>query len=122
MVGAAPLACGVPPREPPPFPLPDPANVWKAPAGATPTSIELTETGFEYRVAGQPAVVRGMGYNPPLGGLPVEARRQRIETDLPLMAASGVNTVIGWNPAVFDGLLLDVAHQHELGVALPFDS
>jgi hypothetical protein len=121
VVGAAPLPCGVPPREPLPFPLPDSAAVWNAPAGATPTSIEWTGAGFEYRVAGQPAVVRGMGYNPPIGGLPLDARRQRIKSDLSLMAASGVNTVIGWNPAVFDGLLLDVAHRHGLGVALPFD-
>jgi hypothetical protein len=37
------------------------------------------------------------------------------------MAAAGVNTLIGWNPATVDGLTLDVAQQVGLGVALPFD-
>lgn len=118
---AAPAQCGVPPREPAPFPLPDPASTWSAPPGPTTTTVERTGSGYVYRVAGQPEVVRGMGYNPPIGGQPPAARRPRIERDLALMAASGVNTLIGWNPAVFDGLLLDVAHRHGLGVALPFD-
>jgi hypothetical protein len=118
---ASPLACGVPPREPLPFPLPDPATSWTAPPGPVPTSVELTAAGFEYRVNGRPTFIQGMGYNPPVGNLPLDARRQRLDIDLPLMAAAGVNTVIGWNPAVFDGSLLDAAHRSGLGVALPFD-
>lgn len=118
---AAPAACGVPPREPVPFPVPDPAATWSAQPGPTPTSVELGADGYAYRVAGRREVVRGMGYNPAIGALPPDARRQRIDADLGLMAASGVNTLIGWNPAVFDGLLLDQAHHHGIGVALPFD-
>jgi hypothetical protein len=62
-----------------------------------------------------------MGYNPPIGGLAPDARRLRLERDLGQMAAAGVNTLIAWNPAVVDGLALDVAQQVGIGVALPFD-
>jgi beta-galactosidase/beta-glucuronidase len=62
-----------------------------------------------------------MGYNPPETSPSPDARRTRLERDLGLMAVSGVNTLIGWNPVAIDALTLDVAHQVGLGVALPFD-
>jgi hypothetical protein len=37
------------------------------------------------------------------------------------LSALGVNTVLGWDPAEFDGTLLDAAQRHGIGVVLPFD-
>jgi beta-galactosidase/beta-glucuronidase len=111
----------VPPREPVPFGPPDPTTRWSAPPGRTATTLQRIPGGFSYRVAGQPVTIRGMGYNPPAGDQSIEQRRARLERDLTLMAASGVNTLIGWNPAVVEGLALDVAHRAGIGVALPFD-
>jgi beta-galactosidase/beta-glucuronidase len=51
----------------------------------------------------------------------VAERRGRLERDFASMVGVGVNTVFGWDPAQFDGLTLDVAAAHGLGVALPFD-
>jgi hypothetical protein len=119
--GALPLACAVPPREPPPFAPPDPAASWAAPSGPVVTTVTPSTAGYDYRVGGQPETIRGMGYNPTLTDADPDARRDRLDRDLALMAGAGVNTVVGWNPAVLDGLALDVAHRHGLGVALPFD-
>jgi hypothetical protein len=66
-----------------------------------------------------------MGYNPAIdgrtSGIPLAQRRERLQRDFPLMATAGVNTVIGWNPALLDGVALDAAQEAGLGVALPFD-
>jgi hypothetical protein len=117
----APLACGTPPREPHPFAPPDPAARWTTAPGPIATAIVRAGEWYSYQVDGVPEVIRGMGYNPPVDGQSVEARRPRLERDLALMAVAGVNTLIGWNPAAFDGLTLDVAQQAGIGVALPFD-
>lgn len=118
---AAPAACSVPPREPLPFAAPDPQTVWSAPSGALATQIRGTDARYRYSVGGQPEIIRGMGYNPRLDGLSPDDRRVRLAQDMLLMATANVNTLIGWNPAVLDGLALDVAWQAGLGVALPFD-
>jgi beta-galactosidase/beta-glucuronidase len=121
---AGPAGCGVPPREPVPFPLPDPGATWSAPPGRTVTTVEAEAGRFLYRVNGRPQTIQGMGYNPPSVGpmwASEHARRQRLQQDLTLMAAAGVNTLVGWNPAAIDGLALDVAWQAGLGVVLPFD-
>jgi len=117
---AAPLACEVPPREPLPFAPPDPSARWTADPARSITTIARDAGTYRYEVDGQSQTIRGMGYNPPEAS-PSEARRARLERDLGLMAVSGVNTVIGWNPASIDGVTLDVASQVGLGVALPFD-
>jgi hypothetical protein len=118
---AGPLGCGTPPREPPPFAPPDPAVPWSASPG--PTAVELARVGdaYRYQVAGRAETIRGMGYNPPPTGLGPEPWRPRPARDFALMAAAGVNTVIGWSPAVQDGRALDLAEEAGLGVALPFD-
>jgi hypothetical protein len=118
---ASPLACDVPPRDPPPFAPPDPSARWTSSPGQTWTTIARDGNAYRYEVAGRREIVRGMGYNPPIGGLAPDARRLRLERDLGQMAAAGVNTLIAWNPAVVDGLALDVAQQVGIGVALPFD-
>jgi hypothetical protein len=116
-----PAACGSPPAEPAPFALPDPRVRWTADASPTAVKIVRQGDGFDYLVDGQPETIRGIGYNPPVDGLSYDQRRARLDRDLGLMHTVGVNTLIGWNPAAVDGLTLDVAHAHDLGVALPFD-
>jgi hypothetical protein len=118
---AAPLACDVPPREPVPFRPPDPGVRWSAPPERTTTAIALLDGAYQYAVDGRFQTIRGMGYNPSEVDADLAQRRARLERDLGLMAAAGVNTLIGWNPAVVDGLTLDVAHGLGIGVALPFD-
>lgn len=66
-------------------------------------------------------MIRGMGYNPPAQRQSSEERVSRLQRDLGLMATAGVNTLIGWNPAVMDGVTLDAAYETGLGVILPFD-
>jgi hypothetical protein len=118
---AAPLACDVPPREPVPFRPPDPSARWDTPPGAATTAITLDGRAYRYVVDGGFQTIRGMGYNPPEGAADLQQRRVRLEQDLGLMAAAGVNTLIGWNPGIVDGLTLDVAYAVGIGVALPFD-
>jgi hypothetical protein len=48
-------------------------------------------------------------------------RTQRLESDFSALAALGVNTVTGWDPAEFDPILLDTAERHGIGVVVPFD-
>jgi hypothetical protein len=122
-IQAGPLACGVPPREPAPFAPPDPASRWTATPGPTVTTVTRSADAnrYQYRVDNRGETIRGMGYNPPAVELRPGDRRQRLERDLSLMVAAGVNTLIGWNPAVIDGLTLDVAQQVGLGMAVPFD-
>lgn len=120
-VQAAPAACGVPPREPLPFPAPDPMAAWTATPGPATTTVTLSSQGYMYSVDGYPEAIRGMGYNPPTAGVTPDMRQQRLLQDFSLMAAASVNTVIGWNPSAIDALALDLAWQAGLGVALPFD-
>jgi hypothetical protein len=118
---AAPLACGVPPHEPLPFASPDPSVRWAATPAEAVVRIIHADGSYRYTVDGRFQPIRGMGYNPPETFTSTADRRLRLARDLGLMAAAGVNTLIGWNPAVIDGLALDVAQQAGLGVALPFD-
>ena len=62
---AAPLACGVPPREPLPFAPPDPSARWTA--APAPSMATVTHAGgtYRYEVDGRLQTIRGMGYNPP---------------------------------------------------------
>jgi hypothetical protein len=62
-----------------------------------------------------------MGYNPTVDGPAPSQRRERLQHDFGLMAAGGVNTLVGWNPALLDGVALDAAYEAGIGMALPFD-
>jgi hypothetical protein len=121
-VPAGAQVCGPAPGWPPPFGFPDPAQaVAGAQFGARAVTVEQSASGFVYRVNGISEPVRGMGYNASLSALPLEERRATLARDFAAMRNAGVNTVFGWDPAEFDGLLLDVAEAHGLGVAMPYD-
>jgi hypothetical protein len=89
-----------------------------------PSHVEVvpTGTGFRYVVNGVPQLVRGMGINTQYHvQLSADDRRARIDADLAEMRAIGINTLVGWDPAEFDGVLLDSAQRHGVGVVPPFD-
>lgn len=111
--------------EPLPFPGPSSAGVldssWADPSVASRVEVRGSGFTYSYLVQGRVEVIRGMGYNPRYAGLGADERAERYRRDFATMAASGVNTVFGWNPTEFDGLTLDVAHEYGLGVAPPYD-
>jgi beta-galactosidase/beta-glucuronidase len=118
-------ACAILPTEPLPFPgpfaqPPAPSQLADSTPGSQ-VSVERDDTGYHLLVNGTPGVLRGMGYNPRYAGLPLAERAARYQRDFSQMAAAGVNTVLGWNPAEFDGLTLDAAQQAGLGVVMPYD-
>jgi hypothetical protein len=115
-------ACGSASPWPPPFAFPNLDQT--EPSGrVAPSEVRVAPeaAGFTYRVNGQAETVHGMGYNPRLASLPLNERRAVLERDFAAMRSIGVNTVFGWDPAEFDGLLLDVADDYGLGVAVPYD-
>jgi hypothetical protein len=90
----------------------------------TPSRVEIVQSssGFVYLVNGTPQVIKGMGLNTQYHSeLSPSDRRARLEADLTEMQSMGVNTLVGWDPAEFDGVLLDAAQRHGIGVVLPFD-
>jgi beta-galactosidase/beta-glucuronidase len=117
-------SCAVLPDEPLPFSTPLETEITLFDVGRSHSSqVTLMGSGYayEYRVNGIVEVVRGMGYNPRYEGLRPEQRRALHGRDFARMSAAGVNTVFGWDPAQFDGLMLDLAFEHGLGVAPPYD-
>ncbi|MCC6174564.1 MAG: hypothetical protein IT305_04595 [Chloroflexi bacterium] len=118
-VWASPASCAVPPFAPAPFG--PPRLVTTATGSPSVVAVEQRGASFRYLVDGTPQRITGIGYNLDVTGLTDDARRDRLDRDFRLMRANGVNTVFGWDPAALDGLALDVAHMHGLGVALPFD-
>ena len=110
-----------------PRPFPGPASLAQLPPAeqrpelASRVMLEHEGHRYRYTVNSEPQVVRRMGYNPMYERLSAGERRSRLERDFASMAEAGVNTVFGWDPAQFDGLTLDVAAAHGLGVALPYD-
>jgi hypothetical protein len=93
-----------------------------APAG--PSHVEVVGSNFQYQylVNGQPQVIKGMGLNTQYASqLSPSDRAARIDQDMAEMQAMGVNTVLGWDPAEFDDVLLNSAQQHDIGVIMPFD-
>jgi beta-galactosidase/beta-glucuronidase len=111
--------------EPLPFPGPGSAMAVASALGDAVPAVRAEVRGanydYHYLVDGQPTVIRGMGYNPQYAGRGTDERSALHRRDFAAMAASGVNTVWGWNPVEFDGLTLDMAHEYGLGVALPYD-
>jgi hypothetical protein len=114
------------PAVPPPTALPAPTAV-PAPAvssrGAGGSMVTISGGGYRYSLAvnGEPTVVRGMGYNPWYAKLSPDERRPRYARDFSAMHDIGVNTLEGWFQEQFDEITLDEAHQHGLGVILPFE-
>ncbi|MCC7107259.1 MAG: hypothetical protein IT307_19160 [Chloroflexi bacterium] len=120
-----PEPCAVLPTEPLPFPgpfaqPPAPSQLADGTPGSR-VSVERDGTGYRLLLNDAPNVLRGMGYNPRYAGLPLAERAARYQRDFGLMAATGVNTVLGWDPAEFDGLTLDAAQQTGLGIVMPYD-
>ena len=48
-------------------------------------------------------------------------RAARLDADMAAFQQLGVNTVLGWDPAEFDDVLLAAAERHGIGVVMPFD-
>ena len=89
-----------------------------------PTRVEIAGSDFHYQylVNGQPQVIKGMGLNTQYAHqLSPDERAARIDADMVELSAIGVNTVLGWDPSEFDGVLLDAAQRHGIGVIMPFD-
>lgn len=89
-----------------------------------PSHVAVVGSNFRYQylVNGQPLVIKGMGLNTQYAQMLSPAdRAARIDSDMAEMSALGVNTVLGWDPAEFDTLLLDAAQRHGIGVIMPFD-
>ena len=77
---------------------------------------------FKYLVNGEPQVIKGMGLNTQYAqNLTPDERAARLDADMAALADLGVNTVLGWDPAEFDEVLLDAADRHGIGVVMPFD-
>ncbi len=84
--------------------------------------IAVTGGGFQYLVDGRAQVIQGMGLNTQYASqLSAAERRAKLDADFREMEALGINTVVGWDPAEFDGVLLEAAQQHNIGVVMPFD-
>jgi hypothetical protein len=80
------------------------------------------ENRFQLLVEGRPQVLQGMGLNTQyMRTMTPEQRAARLDADLATMQAIGINTIVGWDQREFDGTLLDLAHEHDVGVVMPFD-
>ena len=89
-----------------------------------PSHVQIVGADYQYQylVNGEPQVIRGMGLNTQYSLLMSPAERAaQLDRDMSALAALGVNTVLGWDPAEFDGVLLDAAQRYGIGVVLPFD-
>lgn len=89
-------------------------------AGPTLVQIQPRDRGWDYLVNGQSQVIRGIGYNPLAGALGPEERAEVFRRDFGVLAAAGFNTLLGWDPLVFNATLMDVAAEFGLGVVPPF--
>jgi hypothetical protein len=86
--------------------------------------VEVRGAAGQYRllVNGGPQVIKGMGLNTQYSHLMTpDERAARLESDMAAYQQLGVNTVLGWDPAEFDSVLLDAAERHGIGVVMPFD-
>jgi hypothetical protein len=92
------------------------------PAGPTRVEVVGSDYRYQYLVNGQPQVIKGMGLNTQYAQqLSPQDRAARLDSDMAQLSALGVNTVLGWDPAEFDTVLLDAANRHGIGVIMPFD-
>lgn len=88
-----------------------------------PSIVAVTGSGYRYQytVNGTPQVIRGIGYNVQYRRFAHAERVRLLDRDFAALKQAGVNTVYGWDPEEFDGVLFDAAQRHGLGVAPPFD-
>jgi hypothetical protein len=96
----------------------------RTPATPAPSHVEVVGSNdkFQYVVNGQPETIKGMGLNTQYSYFMSPAdRAAQLDSDMAALSALGVNTVLGWDPAEFDGVLLDAAERHAIGVVMPFD-
>lgn len=92
------------------------------PAGPSHVSIEGGDGHYVYLVNGHPEVIQGMGMNTQYAQqLSLDDRARQLDSDMAALQSLGVNTVLGWDPAEFDEVLLDAAQRHGIGVIMPFD-
>src|SRR5579859_802773 len=94
------------------------------PPVAGPSRVQIVGTAYHYTyvVNGQPEVIKGMGLNTQYSQqLTPPERAAQLDSDMQALQALGVNTVLGWDPAEFDGVLLDAAQKYGIGVVMPFD-
>jgi hypothetical protein len=90
----------------------------------TPSHVEIvgSDSNFQYLVNGEPETIKGMGLNTQYSYFMSPAdRAAQLDSDMAALSALGVNTVLGWDPAEFDDVLLDAAERHGIGVVMPFD-
>jgi hypothetical protein len=66
-------------------------------------------------------VIRGVGYNPQYAGLSPTDRAAVYDRDFSEMQRLGINTIEGWFENQFDGVTLDAAQRHGIGVLMPFE-
>jgi hypothetical protein len=94
---------------------------WAA-AGFAPRHPSQSTRYLKYVVNGKTVVIHGMGINTQYRSLLNDSdRRARLDADLEEMQALGVNTLVGWDPAESDDVLLEAAQRHGIGVVMPFD-
>jgi hypothetical protein len=90
--------------------------------GSSVVVMQDADDHFLLLVDGQTEVIRGMGLNTQYQrNLTPEERAARLDADFAAMRDLGINTVVGWDQAEFDGTLLNLAHDHGIGVVMPFD-
>src|SRR5579859_5193521 len=79
------------------------------PQAEPPSHVEIVgaDYHYEYVVNGQPEIIKGMGLNTQYSQqLTPTQRAAQLDSDMQALQALGVNTVLGWDPAEFDGVLL----------------
>jgi hypothetical protein len=141
LLEAPPVTADSPPMGAPPAPQPVLADVqpiappssllpitasdrWFDELQRGPSRVEVIGTAYNYQLLenGRPLVIRGMGLNTQYRTfLSPEERVARLDADMAAYRALGVNTVLDWDPAEFDEVLLDAARRHGIGVIPPFD-
>ncbi|HEY0583566.1 MAG TPA: hypothetical protein VGE94_15380, partial [Chloroflexota bacterium] len=100
------------------------ADAARAQAALPPSRVQIVGSGgtFQYLVNGQAQIIKGMGLNTQYRQQFTAAERaDQLDRDMAALNDLGVNTVLGWDPAEFDTVLLDAAQRHGLGVVMPFD-
>ena len=89
-----------------------------------PSHVEIVGAShhYQYVVNGERQVIKCMGLNTQYSQqlTPTERARQ-LDSDTEALRTLGINTVLGWDPAEFDNVLLDAAQKHGIGVVMPFD-
>jgi hypothetical protein len=92
------------------------------PQAASRVEVRVDAGHYVLLVNGQPLVIQGMGLNTQYSHLmTADERAARLESDMAAYQQLGVNTVLGWDPAEFDDVLLAAAQRHGIGVVMPFD-